>query len=212
MYELIVIGGGPAGLAAALPSAALFLFTTLLAAYFTSAGRPSLRASLRRLMPGTWQERLGRVSGGLKTAFGGWLRAQGLLMLLTFGELALGFLLLRVEPALLLAGLTALVDALPVFGVGTVLLPWGAIALLLGDVRLGLGLLLLYGAVTLVRSLLEPRLVGKRVGLPPLAALACMYVGFRAFGVAGMVLAPLAGVLARQLWASGVLRGLFSRL
>ena len=95
---------GAAGLAAALPSAALFLFTTLLAAYFTSAGRPSLRASLRRLMPGTWQERLGRVSGGLKTAFGGWLRAQGLLMLLTFGELALGFLLLRVEPALLLAG------------------------------------------------------------------------------------------------------------
>lgn len=203
---------GAAGLAAALPSAALFLFTTLLAAYFTSAGRPSLRASLRRLMPGTWQERLGRVSGGLKTAFGGWLRAQGLLMLLTFGELALGFLLLRVEPALLLAGLTALVDALPVFGVGTVLLPWGAAALLLGDVRLGLGLLLLYGVVTLVRSLLEPRLVGKRVGLPPLAALACMYVGFRAFGVAGMVLAPLAGVLARQLWASGVLRGLFSRL
>ena len=163
-------------------------------------------------MPGTWQERLGRVSGGLKTAFGGWLRAQGLLMLLTFGELALGFLLLRVEPALLLAGLTALVDALPVFGVGTVLLPWGAAALLLGDVRLGLGLLLLYGVVTLVRSLLEPRLVGKRVGLPPLAALACMYVGFRAFGVVGMVLAPLAGVLARQLWASGVLRGLFSRL
>ena len=89
---------GAAGLAAALPSAALFLFTTLLAAYFTSAGRPSLRASLRRLMPGTWQERLGRVSGGLKTAFGGWLRAQGLLMLLTFGELALGFLLLRWSP------------------------------------------------------------------------------------------------------------------
>ena len=74
----------------------------------------------------------------------------------------------------LLAGLTALVDALPVFGVGTVLLPWGAAALLLGDVRLGLGLLLLYGVVTRVRSLLEPRLVGRRIGLPPLAALPCV--------------------------------------
>ena len=203
---------GAAGLAGALPSAALFLWTTFLAAYFTSAGRPALLASLRRRLPAPWRERLSQTSAGLKTAFGGWLKAQGLLMLLTFGELALGFLLLRVEPALLLAGLTALVDALPVFGVGTVLLPWAVIALLLGDVRLGLGLATLYGVVTLARSLLEPRLVGKRVGLPPLAALACMYVGFRAFGVAGMVLAPLAGVLARQLWAAGLLRGLFAGL
>ena len=72
----------------------------------------------------------------------------------------------------------ALVDALPVFGTGTVLLPWAVLALLGGDVRMSVGLLVLYSVISLVRSLLEPRLVGARVGLPPLAALVCMYVGF----------------------------------
>ena len=115
------------------------------------------------------------MAGGLREALGGWLKAQGLLMLITFGELAAGFLLLRVELSLLLAGLVALVDALPVFGTGTVLLPWAVLALLGGDVRMSVGLLVLYSVISLVRSLLEPRLVGARVGLPPLAALVCMY-------------------------------------
>ncbi len=202
------LAGAAAGLASALPAAGLFLFTTFLATYFTSAGRPALLEAAGRRVPAQWRKRLGEAGAGLKGAFGGWLRAQGLLMLSTFGQLVLGFLLLGVEPAVLLAGLTALVDALPVFGAGTVLLPWAAAMLLMGRTRLGLGLLALYAVVWLARSLLEPRLIGKRVGLPPLAALACMYVGFRAFGVAGLLLAPLAGVLARQLWASGLLRGL----
>jgi len=196
------------GLASALPAAALFLFTTVLATYFTSAGRPALDG-LRRRLPPPWRTRLGRVAGGLREALGGWLKAQGLLMLITFGELAAGFLLLRVELSLLLAGLVALVDALPVFGTGTVLLPWAVLALLGGDVRMSVGLLVLYSVISLVRSLLEPRLVGARVGLPPLAALVCMYVGFQALGVLGMLLAPLAAVLARQLWDSGLLHSLF---
>ena len=76
----------------------------------------------------------------------------------------------------------ALVDALPIFGSGTVLVPWGIWALLSGDLPRGFGLLFLYGLVTLVRSLLEPRLVSRRAGLPPLVALISMYGGFRLFG------------------------------
>ena len=177
------LAGAVTGLASALPAAALFLFTTVLATYFTSAGRPALLDGLRRRLPPPWRTRLGRV--------------------------AAGFLLLRVELSLLLAGLVALVDALPVFGTGTVLLPWAVLALLGGDVRMSVGLLVLYSVISLVRSLLEPRLVGARVGLPPLAALVCMYVGFQALGVLGMLLAPLAAVLARQLWDSGLLHSLF---
>ncbi|MFQ8761084.1 MAG: AI-2E family transporter [Intestinimonas sp.] len=121
---------------------------------------------------------------------GGWLKAQGMLMLITFGELTLGFLFLGVDLSILLAALTALVDALPVFGTGTVLIPWALLELLSGRFSMALGLFVLYLIVSLVRSLLEPKLVGDRVGLPPLAALLCMYVGFRAFGVVGMVLSP----------------------
>ena len=84
------LAGAVTGLASALPAAALFLFTTVLATYFTSAGRPALLDGLRRRLPPPWRTRLGRVAGGLREALGCWLKAQGLLMLITFGELAAG--------------------------------------------------------------------------------------------------------------------------
>ena len=204
LYDRLV--GVAAGAAAALPDALLFLFTTALAACVTRAARPRALAFLARQIPPSWRDGLGKATPVLRTALGGWLRAQGLLMLVTFGELTAGFLLLRVELALLLAALVALVDALPVFGTGTVLLPWALFALLSGDWRLALGLAVLYGLVSAVRSLLEPRLVGRTAGLPPLAALFAMYVGFRAVGVWGMILAPLAAVFLKQLHDSGVFR------
>ncbi len=192
--------------AAALPDGMLFLFTTALATYFSSAGRARLLAFLRRQAPQSWQGRLEESRVILKGAFGGWLRAQGILMLVTFGELAVGFLLLRVDLFLLLAALVALVDALPVFGTGTVLLPWALVTFLSGDWKLALGLLALYGLVSLVRSLLEPKLVGDKVGLPPLAALFAMYLGFKALGVPGMILAPLAAIFVKRLHDSGVIK------
>lgn len=198
--------GAVTDLAAALPAALLAVTTTLLAVYFISASRPQLVELARERLPGRWLEGIQGLKAGFQTALGGWLKAQLLLMLITFGELTAGLLALRVELALLLAGLIALLDALPVFGAGVILVPWGLGALLGGQTLLGVGLLVLCGVVMLVRSLLEPRLVGRRVGLHPLAALISMYVGFQAFGVPGMILAPLAAVLAKQLWSSGVLQ------
>ena len=194
------------GAASALPNLALFLFTAVLATYFTSARRPALLVFLRRQVPRPWLARFRGAGRRLKSTLGGWLRAQGLLMLITFGQVAAGLLLLRVDLALLLAAAIALVDALPIFGTGTVLIPWAVLELLAGNLRLALGLLALYLVVWLVRSLLEPRLLGARAGLPPLPALMAMYVGFRAFGVAGMVLAPLVLLLLKELHDAGFLR------
>lgn len=191
--------------ATALPDGMLFLFTTALATYFSSAGRPKLLEFLGRQVPASWHKQLEKGRSLMKGALGGWLRAQGLLMLVTFGELTVGFLFLRVDLALLLAALVALVDALPIFGTGTILLPWAALALLSKDWKLALGLAVLYGVVSLVRSLLEPKLVGDRIGLHPLAALLAMYVGFQAFGVAGMILSPLAAILIKHIHDSGLL-------
>lgn len=195
-----------AAVAAALPGVFLFLFTCAVSTYFISATRPALLAFLRRQVP---RDRRARVGAGLKrlrATFGQWLKAQGLLMLVTFGELTAGFLVLGVESFLLTAALTAVVDALPVFGSGTVLLPWAAVVLLGGDWKLAVGLLALYAVVSAVRSLLEPKLVGDRVGLPPLAALMSMYVGFQALGVGGMILAPILTMFLKELHDCGFLR------
>lgn len=200
------LAGMVTGAVGAIPDAALFVFTTALATYFSSATRSKLLAFLRAQVPPRWHARMDQGREVMKGAFGSWLRAQGILMLVTFGILTAGLLFLRVDLALLLAALVALVDALPIFGTGTVLVPWAAVSLLQRDWTLGVGLLVLFGLVSLVRSLLEPRLVGQRIGLPPLAALFAMYLGFSAFGVWGMVFSPLVAIFLKQLHDSGLVR------
>lgn len=190
--------------AAALPGLGLFLFTTALATFFASADHPNLLAFLGRQIPETWRPKLSRAANALKDALSSWLRAQGLLMLITFGILSIGFLLLQVDLAVLCAALTALLDALPVFGTGIVLIPWAVFVFFRGEPFLALGLLSLYVVLFLARSMLEPRLVGKGSGLPPLAALLAMYAGFASFGTPGMILAPLVAILIKELHDRGI--------
>lgn len=184
-----------------LPRGVLFLFTALMSGYFFLADQAVLTSFFRKLPPRQWLPRLEQTGTQLKQALGGWLRAQGLLMASTFLLLSAAFLLLDVETAILLAAVTAAVDALPVFGAGTVLLPWALAVMLGGNLRRGTALLGLYAVLWLIRSILEPKLIANRAGLHPLAALFAMYLGFSLFGVAGMLLAPPAAVLAAQLYA-----------
>jgi len=128
-----------------------------------------------------------------------WLRAQAILCSLTFCQLLAGFWLLGERYSLLAAFLITLVDALPVFGTGTVLIPWALAELLLGSVPRGAALVILYLCTLTVRSITEPKLVAAQAGLPPIASLMAMYLGARAFGVAGMVLFPLLLLLAAQM-------------
>ena len=107
-------------------------------------------------------------------------------------------MILGIRYALLWGILVALVDALPVLGTGAVLIPWSLISFLESNNARALGLLGLYAIVALTRSVLEPRLVGKQLGLDPLLTLACLYAGFRLWGVAGMIFAPLLAVAIRQ--------------
>ena len=91
-------------------------------------------------------------------------------------------------------------------GTGTVLVPWSVYQLLLGSVPRGVALLALYAVILLVRNLLEPKLVAAQAGLPPLAALMAMYLGFRLFGVGGMLLAPVVMMFVKQLQDFGAVR------
>ena len=120
-------------------------------------------------------------------------------------ELLVGLLLIRQPYALLLAAVIAFIDALPVFGTGTVLLPWAAVCLLLQQTPKAIALGALYAVITLVRSFLEPKIMAAQVNLPPLAALLAMYVGFCSFGVAGMILFPIALLFLKQLRDAGYL-------
>lgn len=122
---------------------------------------------------------------------------------LTFAELSAGLLLLGIPNAILVAALIAVVDILPVLGTGTVVLPWAAFALLQGQHRLFIGLLVMYAVIALVRNILEPRLVSHQIGLHPLATLFFMYVGLQILGLAGMLLFPVLAMVSVQLQKEG---------
>lgn len=191
-----------AALAAALPGVFLFCGTTALAVFFTAGSYPRVMAFFRRQL-GHRLDRARGVKANLLSTLGKWCRAQAILLGVTFCELLAGFLLMGQRYALLLAAVTALVDALPVFGTGTVLLPWAAVCLLAGQAPRAVALAALYAVISAVRSFLEPKVMAAQAGLPPLASLAAMYAGFRALGVAGMILLPMALLFVKQLHDEG---------
>ncbi len=126
------------------------------------------------------------------SALSGYIRAQAVLMVITFGLLSLFLVLLGVKNAVLIALGTALLDAVPVFGTGFVLIPWALWSLLTGSVSLGFGLLALYGVCSLTRQILEPKILSSHIGLHPLLTLTGIFVGYRLLGLAGLVLGPAA--------------------
>ncbi|MBQ2617857.1 MAG: sporulation integral membrane protein YtvI [Oscillospiraceae bacterium] len=194
------LSGLVSGVVAGVPGLFLGTVTTVVATYMTSAALPQVKAWLRRRLPQAWLERLRELRARTRAVFGGWCRAQVKLGLVVFGLLALGLWLLGVEFPLLFGGIIALLDALPVLGTGTVLIPWALVSFLQERSGLGFGLLALSGAASLTRSVLEPHLVGRQLGLPPLATLMAFYAGYRLFGVAGMILSPVLAVLVWQLY------------
>lgn len=160
-------------LAAALPGVFLFCGTTALAVFFTTGSYPRIMAFFRRQL-GTRLDRARGVKANLLSTLGKWFRAQAILLGVTFCELLAGFLLMGQR-----------------------------YALLLGQAPRAVALAALYAVISAVHSFLEPKVMAAQAGLPPLAALAAMYAGFRAFGVAGMILLPVALLFVKQLHDQG---------
>ena len=183
-----------------LPDLLLGLVTALLSSFMLTAEMEELTGFYRRHVPEGWRRKLAFAKTHLSATLGAWLRAQGKLMSVTFLILTAGLLLLEIPYALFLSLLITVIDALPVFGVGTVLLPWSLLEFVRGNTRGGIGFLIVYAAAALTRQALEPRLLGGQIGLPPVVTLAALYVGYRVMGVAGMIVFPLLSVFCCQIY------------
>ena len=181
------------------PDSALGLGTAILSAFLISAKLPQIRKWLLRRIPRQQLRSALESARRMRKVLGRWLLAQGKLMSITFAIVAAGLTLLRIPSGMLWAVLVALVDALPILGTGTVLVPWSVVCFLQGDTPRALGILGIYITAALTRSMLEPKLLGKHLGLDPLVTLIALYIGYRLWGVGGMILAPLLTVAVLQL-------------
>lgn len=184
--------GGLGSMAAGIPTSLVNLIITIVASFFFVVDYYKVTGFIAKLLPARGKELLFEVKSSVVTVLFQFGRAYALLMGLTFVELFVGLLLLRVPYAFLLALLIAVVDILPVLGTGTIVIPWGIITLILGNFPLGIGLLILYAIITVVRQSLEPRVVGHQIGLHPLITLISMFVGVSLFGFLGLFGLPIA--------------------
>ena len=173
------------------PRTALTLATGILAGFMISGRLPILKHALSQRIPQKWKDRYIPALKHIKSALLGWLKAQLKLSAVTWAIVGAGFLLLKIPYGLLWAALVALVDAVPVLGTGTVLVPWALVEFLQGRTGRGISLLLIYGIALIVRTVSEPRLVGKQLGLDPLLTLIAFYTGFMLWGIGGMLWAPV---------------------
>lgn len=170
-----------------------FLFGTavsVIALFYLTVDYDGVKSAVRTMLPKSAQRYASAFAQSFSSAAGGYIRAYLILLLLTFGELLLGFVILGVKYAFLLAAVTAVIDILPVLGVGCVLLPWSLLAFVGGDGKTAVGLLIIFAVMYVVRQFTEPRLMGRFMGIHPLLSLVGAYLGFRFFGLYGMVSAP----------------------
>ena len=181
-----------------IPDSALGLGTAVISGCMISAKLPRIRKWCLQRIPEQRRKAIAGAAKRMKGAVLGWLSAQARLMGVTFGILLLGFVILKIRYAPLWAVGISLVDAFPVLGTGTVLLPWAVLSLMQGDGARAVGLAGIYLVVSLIRSTLEPKLLGRHLGLDPLVTLMAIYAGYRLWGITGMILAPLLAVTAIQ--------------
>ena len=183
----------------AVPDSALMIGTGILAGFMISARLPELRALLARHIPEKWKNTYFPAMKRIRSALWGWLKAQLVLCLVTYGIVTVGFLFMGIPFAPAWAVLVALVDAVPLLGTGTVLVPCAIVCIFQGEGSRALSYLIIYGLSAGARAVLEPRLVGKNLGLDPLVTLFAIYTGYRFWGFLGLILAPMAAAAFLQI-------------
>ncbi|NLC68688.1 MAG: sporulation integral membrane protein YtvI [Clostridiaceae bacterium] len=191
--------------AISIPEALLFLIITVLATYFISSDRERISKFFASQFPEKWNNKVKSIISDMFSAFLGYVKAQLIIMAITFIELFTGFLIIRIKYSLLLAFIISILDALPIVGTGGFLIPWAIYSFFNGEIRLGVSLIVLYGIALTVRQLLEPKIIGTQIGLHPLATLIAMYVGLKILGIFGLILGPIIVLVSKNVLA-GVLK------
>ena len=210
------LGGGTmevAGNAAlSIPNLLISFIFVLLFAYFFMAERERIHKIGRMLISENDRKHMGLIWRNLKTAVGGYFRAQFKIMGVVFILMLAGLLILRIDYAVLLALVISLLDFLPMLGTGTVLLPWAVYCALSGSLPRAAGLLILYGVTQFTRQMIQPKMVGDSVGIDTLTTLFLIFIGYRLNGIIGMVVAIPVGLILLQLYEAGAFENIIRNI
>lgn len=200
-----------------LPSIAICIGITVIALYFICVDKIYILDQVEHHLPKVWVRKIGKHLKDLIQTLGGYLKAEATLVLVSFiislvGLYILQFTGFQVEYPLLMALFIGFVDALPILGSGTVMIPWAIICALNGDINLGIAILVLLIIMSIARQILEPKLVSKNIGVHPIFTLIAMYTGFKIIGIMGLLIGPIILIIFKNIFASLIDQGVFKTI
>ena len=181
-------------IARSVPEAFFSAVLTVLSSFYFCSEPDILSRAAKKILPSDTVKKLSELGRALSDGARCYVRGYGVILLVTFSELFLSFTLLKIRYSFILALIIAMLDFLPVIGVGTVLIPWSLIALMQGNTFLGIALTILVIAETVIRQMIEPKIIGRSVDLHPLIMLFSVYAGSKIFGVWGLITGPLIAI------------------
>ncbi len=193
------VSGFAADFAKGIPSFLLALAVMVIAGTYLAKDYDKVVKALNDNIPKSITDRMVFIKDVMLKKLGKLVKGYLLIVGMTFLELLIGLSFLNVKYALIIAAVTALVDILPVLGCGTVLVPWAVASVLTGNTGRGIGLVVIYVIITVVRNVTEPKIIGSRLGVHPVLMLASVFLGLRLFGGIGVIAAPVVLVIIKSL-------------
>ena len=194
-----------------IPSVLVGVLISIIAACFMTAGYDEIVNFIKRQMSVEKRHALTASKEIFFSSILKMLKSYALIICITFAEMFVGLMVLKLlgaytgEYVATVAIVVALIDIFPVLGTGTVLIPWSIISFITGHVGMGIGLLVLYAVITVIRQIIEQKLVAANLGLPPIVTLMCMYIGLQLFGVPGIFIMPLLVTMVKLLNDRGII-------
>ncbi|GAB6172613.1 sporulation integral membrane protein YtvI [Paradesulfitobacterium aromaticivorans] len=201
-----LVGSHAYNITTLIPNLFILLILIAVSLYLISLNLEHIKRSFFGVFKDRSRHKLELVFKDLRKATIGFLESQVILSSITYIISSIGLMILGVRYALAIALVVVLVDILPILGTGTVFIPWAIYALSKGNTFLGVGLIILFIVINVVRRIIEPKILGERIGLSPLSTLISIWVGFKVLGIAGVFLGPLVIILYRSLVRAGVIR------
>lgn len=195
-----------------LPSIFVSVIISLVACCFMTSEFPEIVSFVKMQFPEHRRKDLSRAKVILKSSLGKMAKAYAIIVFITFIEMSVGLTILRLigvfdsSYIIIIAAATAIVDILPVLGTGTVIIPWAIYSFIMGNIGMGIGLLVIYAAISVIRQIIEPKLVAGQLGLSPIVTIAALYFGLKLFGVVGMFALPLLIIMLKLLNDEGIIK------
>ena len=194
-----------------IPTTIVSIFVAIITCCFMASDFDTVKKIILSLFKPDTRDKVVRAKHLLFPTFGKMAKAYALIITITFTEVSLGLFVLQLMGIyesgyiFIIAGIIALVDIVPVLGTGTILIPWAAYSLFTGNFSMAIGLAVMYVCITVIRQIIEPKLVAAQLGIPPFTTIMAMYIGTRIFGFIGLFLLPITIVMVKMLNDEGII-------